>query len=810
MRHMLAAGTILTSIVAMPVFAQTQAPADASASLAPATASPAPDPAAGDIIVTATRRETSLQKTPIAVSVFSQAQLDRQQVVSPTDLQRFVPSLQFSQQADNGAILITLRGIGNDNAFTTSADPEVGIYVDGIYSPEPQGGSILLYDLERAEVLRGPQGTLFGRNTTAGALNLITTKPKLDKFSGDVELIGGSYSRFGSRGAINIPVSDTLAVRFAFATEQHDGYVSYQQPPVSPGLDSTLYVTSGKRYNAVDQKSARASVLWAPGSNFRWNIDAEGFIDRGSPDASLMQTPRPGEKIWSVLADTAPDSHRYAVSIRSNMDYTFNDYLAASYIAGFNRVGGTSQSDVDLGVLPPLTASGALTPYGAEQDRTIASRNDFVSQEVQLKSHGKHAVDWIVGGFYSHEDNSERFDIDDRDGNRAGLSSFSVSFLNPAYKVTSYAGYGQATWNVSNRLHLTGGLRYSIDKKTSAGGAVYLYGCPNPPTAGAPPCRGIEGQYPGASGPELATLLGPDFHYVPSQARGTFKKLTYLARADYNVTDNALLYGSISTGFKSGIIDSLNEVTGPETLTDYELGAKTKLFDRKLTLNVAAYYYDYKGYQVGQIEVTRDANGNILSSVLATLNAKGATNYGLEAEATWAVTPQDHIQFSGAVQNTKLKSLVTLDQRFDGDPTDLAAQLQLKGNQLPHAPHFAATLTYEHDFVLPGGGKITPRGTVHYEMASWLSIFNGDRTNPSVNGNISPDFDRQKAYTRSDLAIRYTAPGERYTLEAFVQNVENGKIRTSSTTYGIATDANSFLSLLQPPRTFGVRAQAHF
>jgi iron complex outermembrane receptor protein len=803
-RHLLAAGTILTSILGAPAFAQAQAATPPSAAGASA-----PDQGNPDIIVTATKRETSLQKTPLAVSAFSQAQLDRQQVVSPTDMQRFVPSLQFSQQADNGAILITLRGIGNDSAFTSSADPEVGIYVDGIYSPQPQGGAVLLYDLERAEVLRGPQGTLFGRNTTAGALNLITAKPKLDKFSGDIEAIGGSYNRLGTRGAINIPVTDTLALRFAFATEQHDGYVAYQQPPTLPGLDKSVYVTSGKRYNAQDQKSARISLLWQPSKAFHWSIDAEGFLDRGSPDASLMQTPRPGQSMWSVLADSAPDNHRYAVSIRSTMDLNLGDYLAASYIAGFNRVGGTSQSDVDLGVLPPLTATGTLTPYGSEQDRTIASQNDFVSQELQLKSQGKHGIDWILGGFFSHELNSGRFDIDDRDGNRSGPSSFSVSFLNPAYEVASYAVFGQATWNVTQKFHLTGGLRYSIDEKSSAGGAVYFYGCSTPPTGGAP-CRGIDGQYPQAPGPQLATQLGPDFSYVPSQASGTFKKLTYLARADYSLTDSVLLYGSVSTGFKSGIIDALNEVTGPETLTDFELGAKTRLFDRKLTLNLAGYYYDYKGYQVGQIQVTRDAAGNILSSVLATLNANGATNYGFEAEAVWTPTPHDHIQFSGALQNTKLKSLLTLDQRFDDDPTDVAAQQQLKGNQLPHAPHFSATLTYEHDFVLPSGGKITPRGTVHYESASWLSIFNGDRTNPAVNGNISPDFDKQKAYTRSDLAIRYSAPGDRYAVEAFVQNVENGKIRTSATTYGLATDANSFLSLLQPPRTFGVRAQAHF
>ena len=796
-------------LAAGPVYAQ----ATADAAAPPLGTAAAPQDDSGDIIVTATRQETSLQKTPIAVSVFSQAQLDRQQVNNPADLQRFVPSLQFNKQAEANAVLITLRGIGNDNSFTESADPEVALYIDGIYAATVQGGTALLYDLERLEVLRGPQGTLFGRNTTAGALNLTTAKPRLDKFSGSVELIGGSYDRVGARGSVNIPVSDTLAVRFAFATEQHKGYVSYQAPPVLAGLDNTVYITSGPRYNAQYQQSARFSALWRPSSRFRWDLNVEGFLDNGSPAAALMQTPRPGQNIWSILADTAPDNDRYAVAVRSNMTYEIGDHAELSYIAGYTRTGGTEQTDSDVGVVPPLT-NGAPTLYASERNQTVFNRFDFYSHELQLKSRGTDAISWIVGGYYSHNKAQIRADIDDRDGNRSGPSSFSVSFIQPGYNVTSYAGFGQGTWKVTPKLNLTGGLRYSVDEKESLdGGAVYLFGCPTPPTPGAPPCRGVEGQYPGTTGPQLAQLLGPDFLYVPSQGQGTFKKLTYLARVDYNLTNDALLYASVGTGFKSGVIDQLNRVTGPETLTDYELGTKLKLFDRKLTLNLAAYYYDFKGYQVGQIEVVRDANGNILSTVLATLNADGATNYGFEAEAVWAVTPQDRIQFAGAVQKTKLKSLVTIDQRFDGDPTDPAAQRQLRGNELPHAPRFSATLTYEHDFEMANGGKITPRGTVHYETASFLTIFNGDRTNRVVNGQLGgygTAFDKQKAYTLSDLAIRYTSPGQRYILEAFVQNLEDRKIRTSSTTYGPALNGNSFLSYLQPPRTFGARLQAKF
>ena len=155
--------------------------------------------------MTATKRETSLERTPIAISAFGQSQLDKQQVKDVTGLADFVPSLHFAQQGDQGGILLTMRGIGNDSAYTEVADPEVAIYVNGIYSPRAQGASVLLYDMERVEVLRGPQGTLFGRNATVGAINMVTAKPTFDDFHASVEAVGGSYNRFGMQGMVNVP-----------------------------------------------------------------------------------------------------------------------------------------------------------------------------------------------------------------------------------------------------------------------------------------------------------------------------------------------------------------------------------------------------------------------------------------------------------------------------------------------------------------------------------------------------------------------------------------------------------------------------
>ncbi|WP_374944472.1 TonB-dependent receptor, partial [Sphingomonas sp.] len=759
----------------------------------------------GDIIVTATRRETSLQKTPIAVSAFSQATLDRQQVRDVTDLSRFVPSLQFNQQGDQSAITLTLRGIGNDTAFTEVADPEVAIYIDGIYSPRAQGASTLFYDVERVEVLRGPQGTLFGRNATVGALSIVSAKPTLDSFYGNVDAVAGAYDRLGVRGALNLPVNDKLGFRVAFVTEQNDGYVDFQEPPVVTNVDRAAFVTTGKKYYGREQRSVRLSGRFEPSAQFRWDLSGEYFKDTGGPIIALLQTPRPGTKRFSVLADTVPDQDRYAASIRSNVSLGLSDAIRVNYIAGYNRIGGSTQVDADAGALPPTggfdPASGLqLFLGGFGENRTVNSRFEFNSHEVQLQSQGERTIEWILGGYFSHETNRIRFDVDQRDGYRfGGTRSFVGSFIQANRQIESRAAFGQAIWNATDALRLTGGLRYTKDKKQDKGGRnVTAFGCPAP---GDPSCTvNIFGVLPNASAAELLAFLnaqGGNFSISNNDVKGSWDKLTWLGRVDADLAEDVLGYASVSTGFKSGNIQDGGQTTDPETLTNYELGMKSRLFDRRLTLNLAGYYSDFKGYQVNQVVNTRDANGNIIASQVSTQNARGATSYGVEAELTANFTDDDRLQLAGTVQRTRLKSLVSVDGRLDnsGDPT---AQRQLRGNELAHAPRFSATATYEHDFNLANGGSITPRATLHYETRSYLTFFNGDRTN-RVNASGQPvfygnDFDEQDAYTKTDLAIRYNAPEDKYLIEAFVQNLENGRIRTGAGAFGPTRYAPVFLS----------------
>lgn len=820
-RHRLAASTALAAAMIC-----------APAAYAQSTSTPAPqaDNQVAEIVVTATKRETSLSKTPIAISAFSQDLLNKQQVKDVTGLAQFVPSLHFAQQGDQGAILLTMRGIGNDAAYTEVADPEVAIYVDGIYSPRAQGASALMYDMERVEVLRGPQGTLFGRNATVGAVSLVTAKPQFDKMSASVEAVGGSYNRYGIRGMINIPVTDNFALRAAFITDRHDGYVAYQPAPNVAGINPSAYVTSGKRYYAADQKSARLSARWEL-PKFHWDLTAEYYKDDGAPVLQLLQTPRAGTQFWSALIDTAPETNRYSVGIRSNIGYDLADHVALTYIAGWSRVGGTADSDADAGAFPPTSPSAPVGAFG--ENRTAFSRYDFWSHEVQLKSTGKNAVDWIVGGYYSHEVNKIRFDIDQRNGYRDGTFNWAGTFIQADREINSSAAFGQAIWHATDTINFTGGLRYTHDAKRDIGGRnVTFSGCPATLTgAQATACANTVTNLPGIFNIDLngagnaqdvvnqlnaqTSQYGNLWGISANDTHGSWNKLTWLARADAQVTDTTMAYASVSTGFKSGNIEDGGLLAAPETLTNYEVGSKSRLFGGRATLNLAAYYSNFTGYQVNQAITTRDANGNIIGSQIVTTNAKGAKAYGIEAELTANITRYDRLNLSGTVQKTKLDDLITVDNRiYNNTPNNLE---NLKGNELPHAPRFSATASYEHDFVMDNSGKITPRLTVHYETSSWLTYFNGDvanryaTANQAGKGTLGTAFDKQDAFAKVDIALGYTAPGGKYQIEAFAQNLTDHHIRTSASVSGPTNNLPAvFLSNYEAPRTWGVRLRAGF
>ena len=765
-----------------------------------------------EIIVTATKRETNLQDTPVAITAFSQSALDTNLVVDITDVAKFVPGVAFAAHGDQGAVTITLRGIGNDSAFTELDSPEVATYINGIYSPRAQGTSTLLYDMDRVEVLRGPQGTLFGHNSTVGVIDLFTAKPQIGVFAGSAEVNAGDYNSFGTRGMLNIPVNDTLAFRIAYASQKHDGYVAFQPiptefstnpalfgtPPTSYGLNTTAYVTSGQRYFGEDRTSYRLSGRWMPVDGLSWDLSFENYVDTGNPEAPLMQATRPGEPLLSILASFTPANDLRSNSVRSNISWDINNYLNLTYIAGKSDLSHTENSQDDAGIAIPTspTTPGA----GALQDaNTVYSDFFSYSNELQLKSRGTHVIDWIVGLYAFREHNGIRFDINQYNGYSGGAFNWAGAFIQPDRSQEDRSEFAQAVWHVTDQFRLTGGLRDSYDNERDIGGRnITFNGCPPPSVSNCGPFT---------YGLDLAQLVANNYVVSDNDAYTSSHKLTYLGRGDFNVTPELLVYASVGTGYHPGRIEDGGTHDNPETLTNYEIGEKSTLFDGRVTANLALYYENFKGYQVTSVVTVRDAAGNTLATQTKQVNAQGATGYGLEFELAAKPTALDTLQFSSAIEKTKMQSLLTVDSRvYSLNPADPLANVNnIEGNELPHAPRFTMTLGYDHAFPLPNGDSLLPHVAFHYETRSWLSYYN-----ESVPVQGVSDWDQQKPYTRTDFTLTYRGGGEhKWEAQGYVQNIENKEIKTNSDIFKIE-NVNNPVAIYMPPRTFGFKARYRF
>jgi iron complex outermembrane receptor protein len=751
-----------------------------------------------EVVVTGTKRSTSLQRTPVAITALNSAALDDAHVQTLQDIVALVPGFQATSQGDHGVTTFTLRGVGNDSAKTEYADPEVASFVNGIYSPRPEGATSLLFDLEGIEVLRGPQGTLWGRNATVGAVNMQTARPVIGERSGSFEGGIGSYNRLGVRGAFNVPVSDTMALRFAFINEKHDGYVDYQTlPSISLASQRTayaasnngslvgfqeinpnLFVKNGPKYGAQDQTAARISMLWKPSADLTWNASVEKFTDRGTPNMNLMQTPRAGQKLFSALIDTAPYVDRNSDALRSRVDFSLGNAMSLTYIAGYSKFSGSSRFDQDGGVAVPTSFT---TGAGHQENNTVSSNYVNYSHEFELQSTGKQDVDWLLGLYYGAETNDIRFDIPIMNGTQQGSVGWQGSFIQPKETVKSTAAFGQATWNVSDSLHLTGGLRFTSDKRANIGGRGYFWAYDSA-LSQAPVNPNVD-----------PTKPGNNFN-AGSINDGTYSgsKGTGLARISYDIDKDNLFYASVSTGYKSGGLQDGGRTYGAETLTNYEMGTKHTLMGGTVKINNAVFYENFKDFQFSAPVTNPDGTRG-----LATNNADGAKIVGFESEIAAKLSKDDKVQV--AISYTPKAELGHLI----GGTNDYALPvckvpgisncLDVTGFTMPHAPKFTAQVQYQHTVHLGDGATLTPRISVHYETASWLSVFN------------LGEGDKQKAYARSDIGLRYASSKQNWYFDAFVRNVSNNEIKTSAGNSG-----GAWVAQYLAPRTVGINIGTDF
>jgi iron complex outermembrane recepter protein len=728
-----------------------------------------------EIVVTATRRATDIQDTPLAISAFNQETLSQNHVVSLLDMRGMVPNLQFFENGDHAVPLIFIRGLGTRNQ-TEAGDQGIAFYSDGVFAARSQGTTVMMYDLDRVEILRGPQGTLFGRNSTGGAVLLHSAKPRVGAFDANGEITAGTDSLLGLRGMFNIPVNDKWALRFAGAKEEREGRTEF-----APGNE----FETNRKYGTVDLASYRVGSMLQPTENISWYLAYENFRNTGTGDVgSLDFDDRVNDATAPGNLDLDSDN------VRTRLDVGFGSDYTVSYIGGY--------SEFDQSQLYGNQAQG-------DSRNTVFSTYEGTQHELQVSSPADGKFLWTAGLFYFKEENSIRFDMlhgswgfTPQDSPDGVLSTF----VQPNRSLESQSAYVQGTFSFSDAMRFTAGARYIDDTREDEGGRSI-------------DCTfGLVGPLPDTIAAQPSDLNGGQGCYFRqyNDMKGEWNNTTWMARGEYDPSDDTLLYLSYATGWKSGVLQDgrgfadLDDGTGnldfsrnnsllqkPEEVDSIEMGVKTEFGSWRVNAN--AFYMDFQDMQVTGAVI----DPNTGQSTLTNTNAGGATIQGLEIEtSTLLFGGAGQLDLTAAWLDATYDEFLGNESNF-GDargriwnPCGLGVEpsgactgnvFDFAGNNLPYAPEDQLTLSYAHSFTLPGGGPLRPRIRASYYDDSFLGWENRtDRPAGTLDANDpgEADFGVQPSYAKVDLSLGYESAGQQWNAELFVNNATDEEVKTEA------------------------------
>jgi iron complex outermembrane receptor protein len=743
------------------------------------------DAGIGDIIVTASRRAESAQRSALSIQALSSEDLARANVTKPEDLSAIAPGVAVGTGGNVPQVYI--RGIGN---FGTGplAEGAVAFNLDGVYIARAQTTRGMFYDLERVEMLKGPQGTLYGRNASGGAINVITAKPKLGERSGFVDLQGGNYSTIQAAAAVNLPLGDNLAIRASGQTVHHDGYLS-------DGYDDEI------------TKSARLQLYWKPSTDLSLLINGNFQKVEGNGAGAVLKPQLPGDAfrgasdpaVTAIIA-AQPGIGAFLVAPQTDGFIDFTTYAVGAELnwnLGFATL--TVLPAYREAKLRDLTYVPGFSVAGATRDRQISLETRLGNDGPDLK--------WVLGGYFFDQK------TDDLPGKpqqvaAQGVSTFIIEDLNSS--VRSYAAFGQATLRLADRFRVTGGLRYTYERKRLSE-FLTNYSLPAPPPAPAGTCR--SGFF------DFLTPTPPRFCHLDIDLQGansqelTYNNVTWKAGVEFDIAERSMAYANVSTGFKSGGFFSAPppNTFRPEKLTAFEAGIKNRFLDNRLQVNIEAFYWKYKDHQETIVGPTSIPG----FYAQLTSNAGRAKSYGADLDVLFQATPQDEFSFKVQYNKTNYDSFVFTNQTnvFGAPVTGCdVGPLQGNGSQvvdctgkpLMRAPEWTGSASYRHDFELADGATISASADVQFSSSYYLSV----------------DFlesARQSSFAVGNFDLTYTSSDRRLTASAFVSNIWNEAVYTQAFRYPFVSPANPLanpdgviLGTLRPPRTFGARIRVNF
>ena len=785
-----------------------------------------------EIVVTAQKREQNVQDVSLSVTGLDANALEKGGITDVSRIDLLVPGVNFAFIGNDAKF--NVRGANSNNTFGDNASI-VGVFADGVYKPRASQQTRQFYDVERLEFLRGPQGTLYGRNTFAGALNLYTNKPNMEEFSGGVEATYGRFNKIRTEGHVNVPVSDDFAVRVAAFKLNSDGYVRN---------------LAGRDLGEDDKFGIRLSGLWDISDNssllLRYSYSDEGGTSLGV--FSYTGICRPVDA--AGLTDAAGGQLDCANSRRGSVGATPFNVLGPYQVehdftneADLEEHNLTLEGNFDLGTVS-LKSITSYTDYdsliGLDGD---AGPNPFerfwfeenaesFTQEFQFNSNTDSDFQWTAGVYYSTDTvffsfSDFRQTVDDRSGigsvaavDASGatinvplfiaspLTSLNTSLnghFADATEVTSdyFGAYVQAEFNLTEQFRLIGGLRYNKEDKSVLGGSNF---------SAVPPVTVRPGFGSGASPTIIPDTPDQVFAYnlgAPGVASSSsdYNNVSWKAGAEYDMGEDTLLYATASTGFLSGSVNATRADTDEQESMVFEIGFKSRFLEDTVQLNAAAHVTEYTNL-LAQLQTVDPNTGNIGTT---TRNGGEIDAKGLEIEAIWA--PNDALTISA--------NLALLDSEYgqfgfgnlyqaysgslpvvggtpvtiNGRSTILGGSIQLEGQTTPWSPDLTFNINGSYQVDMGDRGSLTPSIQLSYS----------DSYNVAGNLPIDPA-GFQDSFVKTDLRLAWDSVEGDYHVEAFVENAGDEAVNARVNVGGNDFTQTSFLF----PRNWGVRVKANF
>ncbi|MCW1402629.1 TonB-dependent receptor [Novosphingobium sp. MW5] len=761
------------------------------------------------IVVTAQNRQQDVNDVPITIDVVGAEQLQQAGFASMNDISKIAPVVQLNQ--DQGTVKVSVRGVGttsNDEAQDTS----VVINIDGEYINRPQALSTALFDIERVEVLRGPQGTLYGRNSTGGAINFITRKPGSD-FGANGSVSYGNYNAIRADAGVDIPLGSTAAVRFAGFFEDRDGYIQHPAraafgpfPAFAGGRSDDNHAYGGRvslRFDPTDALSVNLAAEYAareytPQAFATADLNAVGPTGPGCNANGFTRVAPNYPQTLCVPANTnllaSVDRSKYFApgfglgklkqdtwAIRGRLAYEISDAATVTYTGGYRSFSGNPNNFLTLPV--------SYRSYNYEYE------SDTQSHELRVNG-DLNGIIYQVGGFYFKESlySESCFAIP------VGAAGTCLSYFGRDISSDSKSAFGQIEVPIGETLTAIGGLRYTDNSRKA------LYRNASPFGAGPPDAFTVAAGTPTTdylfqSGPGRKNQLKLPYRTAFNLTMDE-SKVTWLAGLNFKPNPDTLVYAKASTGFKGGGFDSIGSFK-PETNTAIELGWKQSFGPAsEHQFNLTFFHYDYKDLQVSVLLDTRVGG--------QTFNAGKAKIWGVEAAADIKLSDNDSFHATFNYLNSTYKELFAQFNVFTvpgtgsdingiGDLDPNAAGVQqpnFAGNRTPFSPEFIITAGYDHIFRLGDMGKVTASLNTTFKSSYFTDFYN------YRDGS-------QKAYTNTDFSLEYKPDNDKFFISAFVKNIEDNRVLT----YGGFTSAGSddvFNWQFGTPRTYGVRVGFDF